>query len=460
LPVYVFIHGGAMVEGAGSWFNGSSLAATGMVVVTLNYRLGALGFLALDEIAEEDPRAPTNGGINGLLDQQEALRWVRRHIGAFAGDPERVTVGGESAGAFSVCYHLHLPGSDGLFRGAVLESGACSSWFFTLSSPAEGKRSARRLAELLGGKGAGLAALRKAPAKELLAQSLALEDSVGLFKGVVDEYHLRDDISRLPIACPGVAVLVGWNTMDVDAMSPLQVLPGAQTGLTTAEYYREWVSEHLSPEVLSLHPAPEPGASKELVRNAWIELGTEIEWGVPTMNLLAKLRAAGGRAFGYRFGYWPDNSSAGGLLWGKACHACEENFIWGQGPHTDDSFADPRWVPLVGPPIYNERIVGLMQALWGSFIRSGAPSATAGRWPPYAGDAGPLLEISSERSGRPALSVMRADPQVARFWNAFARASTENYLKLCNFTIPGSEGVRGHRAGLAAGLRTMTDVFV
>merc|ERR1712232_1374762 len=107
-----------------------------------------------------------------------------------------------------------------------------------------------------------------------------------------------------------------------------------------------------------------------------------------------------------KFGYWPDNSSAGGLLWGKACHACEQNFIWGQGPHTDDSFADPRWVPLVGSPIYNLNIVNLMQSLWGSFIRSGSPSAMGRPWPPYAGGVGPLLHISGGETGNPELTEM------------------------------------------------------
>ncbi|HEV3048935.1 MAG TPA: carboxylesterase family protein, partial [Longimicrobium sp.] len=120
LPVMVFIHGGAFVAGRGSapMYNGAYLAAADSVVlVTLNYRLGALGFLY--------STAGNNGvaGNFGLLDQQAALQWVRRNIGAFGGDSSQVTVFGESAGAMSVGFHLFdMPSSDSLFRAAIMES--------------------------------------------------------------------------------------------------------------------------------------------------------------------------------------------------------------------------------------------------------------------------------------------------------------------------------------------------
>jgi len=120
LPVMVFIHGGTFFEGAGSLpqYDGSQLAAAGnVVVVTLNYRLGALGFLAADTLQAS---VPAN---LGLQDQQLALRWVQRNIAAFGGDPARVTLFGESAGAMSVGLHLFsIPGSAPLFRAAIMES--------------------------------------------------------------------------------------------------------------------------------------------------------------------------------------------------------------------------------------------------------------------------------------------------------------------------------------------------
>ncbi|MCX6696123.1 MAG: carboxylesterase family protein [Methanoregula sp.] len=123
LPVMVFIHGGAFGEGAGSLtlYNGTALAKKGVIVVTTNYRLGALGFLAHPQLDNES--AYNSSGNYGLLDQIAAMQWVQRNIGAFGGDPSRVTVFGESAGASSILAHLVIPKSTGLYRQAIVESG-------------------------------------------------------------------------------------------------------------------------------------------------------------------------------------------------------------------------------------------------------------------------------------------------------------------------------------------------
>jgi para-nitrobenzyl esterase len=121
-PVYVFIHGGGFVNGSSNQGDMRQIVrATGVVGVSMNYRLGVFGFLSVPGLASEGP----NSGDYGLLDQQAALRWVQRNIAAFGGDPTRVTIGGESAGAFSVCAHLVAPSSAGLFARAMLQSGAC-----------------------------------------------------------------------------------------------------------------------------------------------------------------------------------------------------------------------------------------------------------------------------------------------------------------------------------------------
>ena len=118
LPVLVWLHGGGLRSGAGSDYDASALAAEGgIVVVTVNYRLGVLGFLGLPGLADS--------GAFGLLDQQAALRWVRANVGAFGGDPARVTVAGESGGADSVCAQLTSPGARDLFDRAILQSFQC-----------------------------------------------------------------------------------------------------------------------------------------------------------------------------------------------------------------------------------------------------------------------------------------------------------------------------------------------
>ena len=123
LPVMVWIHGGGFANGSGDIYDARWLVGRGdVVVVTLNYRLGALGFLA-------HPALATDGDVGnyGLADQQAALRWVRDNIADFGGDPDKVTIAGESAGAMSVCDHFVAPGSAGLFRAAIIQSGPCQA---------------------------------------------------------------------------------------------------------------------------------------------------------------------------------------------------------------------------------------------------------------------------------------------------------------------------------------------
>src|SRR5579871_785127 len=129
LPVFVWIHGGALVSGAGSDYDPSVMVAENdIIVVTINYRLGSLGFLAASVLAATAPNAFQNvgdAGNYGFMDQQFALAWVKRNIAAFGGDPDAVTIGGESAGGLSVSSQLASTKTGrGLFRGAIIESGA------------------------------------------------------------------------------------------------------------------------------------------------------------------------------------------------------------------------------------------------------------------------------------------------------------------------------------------------
>jgi para-nitrobenzyl esterase len=129
LPVMVWLHGGAFIFGSGgdSYYNGEHLASTfDVIVVTVNYRLGMLGFFAHPAFASEDPAYPTAGNY-GLDDQFAALQWVHRNIRAFGGDPDRVLLDGESAGGYSTCVHYLSPRTEGLFAWAISESGLCAS---------------------------------------------------------------------------------------------------------------------------------------------------------------------------------------------------------------------------------------------------------------------------------------------------------------------------------------------
>ena len=160
LPVMVWIHGGGFVQGAGSDYDPTRLTTQGKVItVTLNYRLGALGYLAHPDL--RDPYA----GNYALADQQAALRWVKSNIAAFGGDPANVTIFGESAGGFSVCAHLEAPGSRGLFQKAIVQSGPCGNDFVTLK---EARARATKIASDLGCTTQVLACLRAKPVMDLL----------------------------------------------------------------------------------------------------------------------------------------------------------------------------------------------------------------------------------------------------------------------------------------------------
>ncbi len=192
-PVMVWIHGGGFLNGSSDLYHAQWLATRGdIVVVTVNYRLGALGFLA-------HPALGPDPGNYGLADQQAALRWVRDNIAAFGGDPARVTIAGESAGAMSVCNHLVAPQSAGLFRAAIIQSGPCQA---QAALPAAERISVDYAAE------AGCAA--PATARECL---LALPPA--RLEGGPDYVHIGTNVitgpvtgtARLPIAPPQAARL-------------------------------------------------------------------------------------------------------------------------------------------------------------------------------------------------------------------------------------------------------------
>ena len=124
-PVMVWIHGGSFINGSGDIYDAQWLASRGdMLVVTINYRLGALGFLAHPALGPAG-----DVGNYGLADQQAALRWVHDNISAFGGDPDKVTIAGESAGGMAVCDHLVAPASAGLFSAAIIQSGPCQAQY-------------------------------------------------------------------------------------------------------------------------------------------------------------------------------------------------------------------------------------------------------------------------------------------------------------------------------------------
>jgi para-nitrobenzyl esterase len=245
-PVMVWIHGGAFINGSGRTYDARWLAQRGnIVVVTLNYRLGTLGFLAHPALG-----ADGDVGNYGLADQQAALRWVRDNIADFGGDPAKVTIAGESAGGMSVCDHLVAPGSAGLFRAAIIQSGPCQA---QVALPAAQKSSLDYAAELgCGDPQSAAQCLRGLPANK--------------FRTPVMYYRVGDDSLSGPVtgtkALPvdpiaaiadghaaRVPVIVGTNRDEFTLFVALQYLRGRQY---TDAQYPQLLAETFGPDAAAV----------------------------------------------------------------------------------------------------------------------------------------------------------------------------------------------------------------
>lgn len=213
-PVIVWIHGGGFQSGSGSvpLYDGSAMAKKGVVFVTINYRLGVFGFLALRELSGESSHHAS--GDYGLLDQIAALQWVRRNIAAFGGDPDNVTIAGQSAGSFSVNDLVASPLAKGLFQRAIAESGASmlSDAMNHTADLATAEANGRRFMEKA--RVQSLEGLRRIPADSLMKLG-------GSFGPIIDGYVLPEKVAQIfgQGKQNDVPTLTGWNMDEGTAFS-------------------------------------------------------------------------------------------------------------------------------------------------------------------------------------------------------------------------------------------------
>jgi para-nitrobenzyl esterase len=232
LPVLVYFFGGGLIAGDGSEYryDGESMPAKGIVSVTINYRLTVFGFLAHPELTAEAPYHAS--GNYGFLDQNAALRWVQANIAAFGGDPQQVTIAGQSAGSRSVTVQMLSPLSKGLFAGAIMESGSMVSATKPLSLADAEKRG---LAFMNAAGAPSLKDLRAIPATKLLA--LTAQPSWSRFEAIADNYQVpaRDLIDYVDAGEQAhVALLQGWVSEDRNAKSLLGDHPPTPEGYAAA----------------------------------------------------------------------------------------------------------------------------------------------------------------------------------------------------------------------------------
>jgi para-nitrobenzyl esterase len=379
-PVMVWIHGGAFVLGAGSepLYDGQRLAARGdVVVVTVNYRLGALGYLSHPALRDHATGATGNWG---LLDQVAALRWVRDNAEAFGGDPNNITVFGESAGSMSVTTLMATPAARGSFRSAIAQSGAPIT-----GTPEEGAAIAEQVAAAVG---VPVEALRDVPAATFVEAQQQLmfgrQSGAGIgaglsgdalpFRPVIDGAVLpRDPHEAIASGdAADVALLIGTNRDEMKLFSMLDQSDLDEIGL------QQRLHATLGDDgdgVLSTYRAARAARGEPVdPRELWSAIETDRFFRASAMRFAAAHARHQPRTFAYLF-CWSSPSPILG-----AAHAIELPFVFGTlDTPMIDLFAG------AGPEV--ERLSGLVQDAWVRFAHTGDPSTPElGHWPAFDGD--------------------------------------------------------------------------
>ncbi|WP_419167923.1 carboxylesterase/lipase family protein [Candidatus Palauibacter sp.] len=367
-PVMVWIHGGALTMGSGSVsaYDGGALAARGAVVVTINYRLGPFGYLAHPLLTAESEHG--SSGNYGVLDQIAALEWVRDNIAAFGGDPDRVTIFGESAGSWSVNTLMATPLAAGLFHRAIGQSGGRFGRMMRLSEAPEGARSAEEVgAAFIGTLGAETLDDMRALSAATLMAGLATE--VGRrFRTAenVDGWVLPTDVTTTFAEGRhnNVPVLVGFNADEMTSLSSPRSVPA------TLDAWREWVAGRVGDEA-ELFESVYPVVEESQISNAFTRSRGDALFGIQMRTWARASEAAGTDAWLYYFTHEPPGPAREYL---KSYHAAEIVYALGNvGPGTREA-AD-------------RRLARTMSSYWLNFAATGDPNGPGlPPWPAYTRD--------------------------------------------------------------------------
>ena len=370
-PVFVWIHGGALTSGASSEaiYDGSALAKRGLVVVSINYRLGALGYLAHPELSAESPDHVS--GNYGLLDQIAALEWVKRNIGAFGGDGGNVTIAGESAGGLSVMYLMAAPAARGLFHKAVAQSAymvSAPGLKAAINGMVPAERQGRDLAAKLGA--ADLAALRALPAEEIASKA----PTTGYFPfpnvdGKVVPRQLVETFDRGEQA--PVPILAGFNSGEIRSLRVL--LPKAPADAAAYEAAVRAGYGELAPLFLARYPA-------KTIDDSMLAATRDAMYGWTSERLVSNQSAIGQRSYYYLFDHGYPATQEWNL---HAFHAAELPYVFGTATRTP-----PLW-PKIPDTLAERKLSDAMTDYWASFAATGAPRARGyPDWPDYGDKRG------------------------------------------------------------------------
>lgn len=378
LPVFVWIHGGALRTGTGSeaMYDGRKLAKEGVVVVSINYRLGVLGYMAHPELSAES-KDGTSGNY-GLMDQIAALEWVQDNIEAFGGDASNVTIAGESAGALSVMFLMTSPKAKGLFHKAISESGYMASQP-ELKDKAHGMPSAESVGTWLTAQlGAeSLSDLRAMEGSELSNQA----DAAGFLPwGTVDGLYLPDQMPAVFDAGEQakVPLLAGFNEGEIRSLRAL-----APEVPESKEEYEAKLSERLgdlADDWLALYPP-------ENLEESIIAGPRDSLYGWTAERMMRSQVKSNQPGYLYYWNHGYPAANANGL---HAFHASEIPYVF-------DSMEDtpPNW-PRAEDTRQERKLSSAVTDYWVSFAKTGKPVATAQPdWPQFDAD-GAYLEFDNE----------------------------------------------------------------
>ena len=374
-PVMVWIHGGALVTGAGSLYDGEALAKKGVVVVTINYRLGVFGFLAHPELTRESDRNAS--GNYALLDQIAALEWVQKNIAGFGGDPKRVTIFGESAGSWSVNYLMATPLAHGLFQRAIGESGG---EFAPARKLAEMEQAGVKFGQSIGAD--SVPALRAKPADDLLKATFSTAANV-------DGWLLPEDVYS--IFAHGkqndVPLLIGSNADEGTMFTPPAV---------TAATFRAAAAKRFGPDsdaFLKLYPF----SSDE---EAWAAQAASLRdqifgW---EMRTWARMQSQTGKSKVYLYFFSrvpPGQNRAKG-----AYHGSEIAYVFGNlevAPFAVSGNAQPRpWTD------WDRKLADTMSTYWVDFAATGDPNGKGLlKWPVYRNKDDELMGFGDSIAVKP-----------------------------------------------------------
>ncbi|WP_083672772.1 carboxylesterase/lipase family protein [Micromonospora sp. CB01531] len=409
LPVMVWLPGGGFVSGSGSDYDPTRLAVSGrVVVVTVNYRLGALGFLDHPALAPTEPAA----GNFGIADQQAALRWVGRNIARFGGDAHNITLAGQSAGAYSTCTQLASPPAAGLFQKAIVQSGPCGNSMVTRPvAQTRGTQMARDL---------GCSAANDVPA---CLRGVAASRLVGIGGDRVFTATARiADLPWLPVAGTPMLPYQPLEAMRRGLAARVPLIQGStrdemrpfvgvnydfQGHPLTADQYPGVLAQVFGADaagVLARYPAsayPSPGVALATVL-------TDRGHKFGGCTVLSADQAASRRAPVYAYEFAEDPGQVvGGFAMGVG-HGAELPYLF------DGAYNDPG-----GSPVLNrqqQRLSREMIGYWSNFAATGNPNRTGlPHWSAYRGD-GRLLSLVAGTAGITSTDFRR-DHQCG-FWNA------------------------------------------